>query len=522
MGAGGDLVDGRFQLIERLGSGGMGTVWRARDTVLQREVALKAVRSDAEVSDVSRERVLREARALARLNHPNVVTIHHIVDMDPHPWLVMELVPGPSLQERLSAGPLTPVEAAGLGRQVLSALRAAHAVGIHHRDVKPANVLLRADGTAVLTDFGIAGMRGSTSLTATDELVGSPEYIAPERILGQDDDPASDLWSLGLLLYVSVEGVSPLRRATTLATLAAVLEEPVPPPVRSGALAPVLQALLVRDPAARPDAEQLDAMLARVESGSPPRWEQPTVTASVPPAPALPPGYPPTQVDTPRSALAPGLPQNRKPAVIAVAAAVLAAATAVTTALVLTLRGPGNDGASSVVGTSPSATPTQPATTAASFPPERTAEASAAPTKDATSGATTDPTKQPTTEATRSATPVEQQPPLPDGRWIAQLYSDPVSAGIADRDKRLATIRRSVPEAEVLRSDDYASLRPGYWVIYVPGPFTDGRSALALCAARGRTMANACIGRYLSTSAADFPLQCRPPADRPTGRCTRS
>lgn len=136
------------------------------------------MRSDAEVSDVSRERVLREARALARLNHPNVVTIHHIVNADPHPWLVMELVPGPSLQERLSAGPVTPVEAAGLGRQVLSALRAAHAVGIHHRDVKPANVLLRADGTAVLTDFGIAAMRGSTSLTATDELVGSPEYIA--------------------------------------------------------------------------------------------------------------------------------------------------------------------------------------------------------------------------------------------------------------------------------------------------------------------------------------------------------
>ncbi|MFF4764293.1 protein kinase [Streptomyces sp. NPDC001292] len=522
MGTGGDLVDGRFRLVEQLGSGGMGTVWRARDTVLHREVALKAVRSDAEVSDVSRERVLREARALARLNHPNVVTIHHIVDVDadPHPWLVMELVSGPSLQERLSAGPMTPVEAAGLGRQVLSALRAAHAVGVHHRDVKPANVLLRADGTAVLTDFGIAGLRGATSLTATGELVGSPEYIAPERIRGLDDDPASDLWSLGLLLYVSVEGVSPLRRATALATLAAVLDEPVPPPVRSGALAPVLQALLVRDPAARPDAEQLDAMLVRVESGSAPRWEQSTLAAPVPPPPALPPGYPPTQVDTPKSALAPGLPRNRKPAVIAVTAAVLAAATA-TTVLVLTLRGPGNDEASSAVGTSPSTASAQPATTAASFPPGRTAEASAAPTKDATSGATTDPTGQPTAEATQSAAAPVEQPPLSDGRWIAQLYSEPVSAGIAARDKRLATIRQSVPEAEVLRSDDYASLRPGYWVIHAPGPFPDGRSALAFCAARGRTTANSCIGRYLSTSASDFPLQCRPPADHPTGRCTR-
>ncbi|MEU3345222.1 protein kinase [Streptomyces sp. NPDC006700] len=522
MGAGGELLDGRFQLIERLGSGGMGTAWRARDTLLQREVALKAVRSDPAASDVSRERVLREARALARLSHPNVVTIHHTVDADPHPWLVMELVPGPSLQERLSARPLTPVEAAALGRQVLSALRAAHAVGIQHRDVKPANVLLRGDGTAVLTDFGIAGMRGSTSLTATGELVGSPEYIAPERIRGHDDAPASDLWSLGLLLYVSVEGVSPLRRATTLATLAAVLEEPVPPPVRSGALAPVLRALLVRDPAARPDAEELDAMLARVESASAPRWERPTVTASVPSAPALPPEYPPTQADTPRSALAPGPPRNRRPAVVAVTATVLAAAaTAVTTALVLTLRGPGNDGASSAVDTSPSMTSTQSATTAVSSPSERTAGTAAAPPKGATSGATTEPAARPsaeasrqTAEATRSAAPVEQPPP-PDGHWIAQLYSDPVGAGTADRDKRLATIRRSVPEAEVLRSDDYASLRPGYRVIYAPGPFTDGRSALAFCAARGRTTANACIGRYLSTSAADFPLQCRPPSDRP-------
>ncbi len=513
-------MDGRFRLIEQLGSGGMGTVWRASDTVLHRDVALKAVRSDAEASDVSRERVLREARALARLNHPNVVTIHHIVDTDPHPWLVMELVSGPSLQERLAAGPMTPVEAARLGRQVLSALRAAHAVGVHHRDVKPANVLLRADGSAVLTDFGIAGLRGSTSLTATGELVGSPEYIAPERIRGHDDDPASDLWSLGLLLYVSVEGVSPLRRATALATLAAVLDEPVPPPVRSGPLSSVLQALLVRDPAARADAERLDAMLAQVESGSAPgRWAQPTLTASVPPS--VPPGHVPTRLDSPRPAPAPERRRGRKAVVVAVTAAVLAAATAVTTALVLSLRGPGKDMASEKVGMSPSTASAGPATTAVSSPSARTPVASAEPTKDATADPAARGTAEPTAEATPSATPVERAP-LPDGRWIAQLYSEPVGAGVAVRDERLATVRRSVPEAEVLRSDDFASLRPGYWVFYAPGPFADGRSALAFCAARGRTTANACIGRYLSTSPSDFPLQCRPPADHPAGRCSRS
>lgn len=518
-------MDGRFRLVEQLGSGGMGTVWRAHDTVLDRDVALKAVRPDtAEAPDVSRERVLREARALARLNHPNVVTIHHIVDTDPHPWLVMELVPGPSLQERLAAGPLTPVEAARLGRQVLSALRAAHAVGVHHRDVKPANVLLRADGTAVLTDFGIAGLRGSASLTATDEIVGSPEYIAPERIRGHDDDPASDLWSLGLLLYVSVEGVSPLRRATALATLAAVLDEPVPPPARSGPLGPVLQALLVRDPAARPDAEQLDAMLAQVESGSAPTWAQPTRTTAVPPP--APPGYVPTRLDTPRPTLVSGR-RGRKTVAVAVGAVVLMAATAVTTALLLVPRGPGKDVADGKTGTSPGTASAQPTTTAGSLPPAQPSVASAPPTKDGTAddgptqdGTTASPAR-PTAGTTRSAPPVETAPPS-EGRWIAQLYSEPVDAGIAVRDKRLATIRRSVPEVRILRSDDFASLRPGYWVFYAPGPFPDGRSALAFCAEHGRTTANTCIGRYLSTDPSDFSLQCHPPAHKPAGRCSRS
>ncbi|TXS46613.1 serine/threonine protein kinase, partial [Streptomyces sp. uw30] len=295
MNAPGDLVDGRFELVERLGSGGMGTVWRAHDRVLDREVALKAVRSDADTVGVVRERVMREARALARLSHPHVVTIHQIVAAEPHPWLVMELVPGVSLQRRLDDGPLTPVEAARLGREVLAALRAAHAAGIQHRDVKPANILLRPDGGAVLTDFGIAALQGTTGLTATGELIGSPEYMAPERIRGHDaDHPAADLWSLGVVLYVCVEGVSPLRRPTTLATLAAVLDEELPAPTRSGPLTPVLEALLVRDPAQRPDAARLDAMLAQVESGTAPHWAaQPTVAAATPSPPPT-----PTQLDT--------------------------------------------------------------------------------------------------------------------------------------------------------------------------------------------------------------------------------
>ncbi|MEV0224776.1 serine/threonine-protein kinase [Streptomyces sp. NPDC050704] len=519
----GDMVDGRFELIGRLGSGGMGTVWRARDSVLHREVALKAVRPDAAASDAVRERVLREARALARLNHPNVVMIHHIVEDDPHPWLVMELVDGLSLQERLDNGPLPPTDAARLGRQVLSALRAADAAGVQHRDIKPANILLRADGTAVLTDFGIAALQGSTALTATGELIGSPEYIAPERIRGNDDDPASDLWSLGLVLYVCVEGVSPLRRGTTLATLAAVLDEAVPPPVRSGPLAPVLQALLVRDPAARPDAARLDAMLAQVESGTAPLPVQPatrvmptpgptttpthvlrvpapsTPAPAVPVVPAQPVGEQPTHVQQTR-------PRPRRPMAVVVAAVAVAVAVAATTALVLTLRGSADADTEADGGTGPRAG----ASSSPSTKPSTKPTATPSPTKP---GAT----EAPSLPADETPAPTDASP----GGWIAQLFSEPVGSGTAVRDQRLATIRETVPEARYVRSDDYASLRPGFWVFYAPGPFADGRAALAFCDERGRTTSTTCLGRYLSTAESDYALQCRPPAANPTGRCTR-
>ncbi|AXE76249.1 serine/threonine-protein kinase [Streptomyces atratus] len=318
MNAGGPVrrvIDDRFELVNRLGSGGMGMVWRAHDLALHRDVALKEVRppdpalaeNDPEAARLLRARVLREARALARLDHPGVVTVHHIVDGGEHtyPWIVMELVPGASLAERLAEGTLTPVEAADLGRGVLSALRAAHAAGIHHRDVKPANVLLRADGRPVLTDFGIAAIRESTSLTATGSIIGSPDYMAPERIRGEEGDPSSDLWSLGMMLYVAVEGRHPLRKATTLATLAAVLNEEIPPPRQAGPLTPVLNALLTRDTAARPGAEELDRMLASVsapvsEPVGAPRQSPAAPQDSVPPGQetptrqdAVPPGHGP-------------------------------------------------------------------------------------------------------------------------------------------------------------------------------------------------------------------------------------
>ncbi|MFE2206272.1 protein kinase domain-containing protein [Streptomyces rubiginosohelvolus] len=326
----GRVIDGRFTLVERLGSGGMGMVWRARDEALHRDVALKEVRPpdpalaeyDPEGARTLRARVLREARALARVDHPNVVTVHHIVDPgeDGYPWIVMELVAGSSLHDRLATGPMEPADAAELGRGILSALRAAHAAGIQHRDVKPANVLLRPDGRPVLTDFGIAAIRESTSLTMTGALIGSPDYIAPERIRGTEGDPSSDLWSLGMMLYVAVEGRHPLRRATTLATLAAVLDEEIPPPVRAGALAPVLSALLTRDIPARPAAETLDRLLAEAARGGGSTPPTPTERVRERPASAHPGSVhaAPTQSATPPPRPGPGFasfgaPEDRVP-----------------------------------------------------------------------------------------------------------------------------------------------------------------------------------------------------------------
>ncbi|MEU8525409.1 serine/threonine-protein kinase [Streptomyces sp. NPDC048629] len=323
------LVDGRFRLISRLGSGGMGTVWRARDIALDRDVALKEVRPpDPAVEDANpgfaaqlRERAVREARALARLSNPHVVTIHHIVEPQDgsHPWIVMELVEGSSVYDRLAAGPMPVPEVLALGRQVLSALRAAHTAGIQHRDVKPANVLLRHEGGAVLTDFGIAAFDGATSrLTSTGDLIGSPEFIAPERVRGEEGNPASDLWSLGMLLYVAAEGHHPLRRATGLATVVAVLDDPIPAPVRSGALGPVLTRLLVRDPAQRPDGALLDRLLADAEAeaeggaaaapapaaASAPAASVPAPSAPIA-APAAPGPYAPTPAPYPHPAYGP-------------------------------------------------------------------------------------------------------------------------------------------------------------------------------------------------------------------------
>ncbi|MGW5972376.1 serine/threonine-protein kinase [Streptomyces sp. NPDC055186] len=284
------VVAGRYRLLSPLGEGGMGTVWRARDEVLRREVAVKEVRAPAGLpaADVERmyTRLEREAWAAARITDRNVVTVYDVATEDGRPWIVMELVRGLSLADVLDAeGPLDPRRAAHVGAEVLAALRAAHGAGVLHRDVKPANVLIANDGRIVLTDFGIAVVEGSSALTMTGEVVGSPEFLAPERALGRTPGPESDLWSLGVLLYASVEGHSPFRQDTPLSTLRAIVDEELPPPRRAGPLTPVLEGLLRKDPAERLPAERARQDLRLVAAGGiPSRGDAPRAgTAGAPP-----------------------------------------------------------------------------------------------------------------------------------------------------------------------------------------------------------------------------------------------
>ncbi|KDN74563.1 serine/threonine-protein kinase [Streptomyces sp. SudanB52_2052] len=273
------LVAGRYRLADSIGSGGMGRVWRAHDEVLHRSVAIKELTAALYVSESEQAillaRTRAEARAAARISHTAVVTVHDVLEHDGRPWIVMELVEGRSLADAVKEeGRVEPREAARIGLWVLRALRAAHTAGVLHRDVKPGNVLLGRDGRVLLTDFGIAQIEGDTTITRTGEVVGSVDYLAPERVRGHDPGPSSDLWALGATLYTAVEGRSPFRRTTPLTTMQAVVEEEAAELRHAGPLAPVITALLRKDPASRPDPSEAERMLAEAAEGRRPNAAQ--------------------------------------------------------------------------------------------------------------------------------------------------------------------------------------------------------------------------------------------------------
>ncbi|CAL9477895.1 Serine_threonine-protein kinase PknD [Streptomyces sp. enrichment culture] len=288
------LLAGRYRLGDVLGRGGMGTVWRAVDETLGRTVAVKELRFPSNIDEEEKRRLitrtLREAKAIARIRNTSAVTVYDVVDEDDRPWIVMELVEGKSLAEVIREdGLLDPRRAAEVGLAILDVLRSAHREGILHRDVKPSNVLIADDGRVVLTDFGIAQVEGDPSITSTGMLVGAPSYISPERARGHKPGPAADLWSLGGLLYASVEGTPPYDKGSAIATLTAVMTEPLEEPKNAGPLRDVIYGLLTKDPAQRLDDAGARAMLkAVINAPDETEPEHPADATKVVPLPARP------------------------------------------------------------------------------------------------------------------------------------------------------------------------------------------------------------------------------------------
>ncbi|MFI5526825.1 protein kinase [Streptomyces platensis] len=368
----GRLLAGRYRLADVLGRGGMGTVWRARDEVLGRTVAVKELRFPGGVEEDEKRRLitrtLREAKAIARIRNNGAVTVYDVVDEDDRPWIVMELVEGRSLAEVIrDDGPLSPRRSAEVGLAVLDVLRAAHAAGILHRDVKPSNVLMSDDGRVVLTDFGIAQVEGDPSVTSTGMLVGAPSYISPERARGQKPGPPADLWSLGGLLYACVEGVPPYDKGSAIATLTAVMTEPVEPPKSAGGLEEVIYGLLVKDPAGRLDDAGARALLLDAVHAPEARKPEPPLDETramvLPTVPKERAKAKPDSTPKPKPAAKSRVPRKPKPAAVPVAEPAAAGGTA-------------SDGATA--GTSKAAAGAGSAKAAATSTPERTERPNAA------------------------------------------------------------------------------------------------------------------------------------------------
>ncbi|MEU0508521.1 protein kinase [Amycolatopsis sp. NPDC006125] len=312
----GNLLAGRYRLESRVGAGGTGVVWLARDERLERQVAVKQLWPGPAQSEQARQRILREGRNAARLRHPNVVTVHDVAEHNGQPVLVMEYVPSRSLAEVVAEqGLLTPEAVARIGLQAAGALAAAHAAGIVHRDVKPGNLLVADDGTVKIADFGISRATGDSALTQGGLVSGTPMFLAPEIARGEEPTPDSDVFSLGATLYDAVEGVPPFGDdENPIALLHRVAAGEVPEPRYAGPLAPVLMAMLRPDPAQRPSTVQVVTALQAVADGQPvpPRTlnpararTQPVVTPSsltVPVAPVAGPGGAGTRVNAPVAA----------------------------------------------------------------------------------------------------------------------------------------------------------------------------------------------------------------------------
>ena len=289
----GELIAGRYRLVNRIAVGGMGVVWEGWDELLARRVAVKQVLIQPGLSEadalLARHRVIREARITARLHHPHAVTIYDVVDDGEYPCLIMQFVPSDSLNGLLrQRGTLPPARVRRIGADLASALQAAHAAGIVHRDVKPGNILITADGSAKLTDFGISHAAGDVTLTSTGMVSGTPAYLAPEVARGGTSDYSADVFSLGATLYASMEGTPPFGLdPNPMAILHRVASGQLIPPKQSGELTPLLMQMLASDPADRPSMAEVSRTLT-LPAVAPPAVSHPAVSTPAVSSPAMP------------------------------------------------------------------------------------------------------------------------------------------------------------------------------------------------------------------------------------------
>ncbi|MFD0379575.1 serine/threonine-protein kinase [Streptomyces sp. NPDC127112] len=410
------VIAGRYRLGKRLGRGGMGTVWRASDELLGRAVAVKELHVGEGKEAAG---ALREARTVAQIKHPHVVVVHDVVEDDGRHYIVMELVEGGSLADRLGAdGPLDTGETARVGLALLGALGAAHERGVLHRDVKPANVLMEAGtGRVVLTDFGIARLAGSTTISETGAFVGSPEYTSPERMQGAAAGPASDLWSLGALLCAALTGESPFHRDSLGGVLHAVVQDEIRPPAQAGPLAPLVRGLLERDTERRLGAAEAQRMLsAYVTTGSLPLLGSAPAPAPGRPAVPAPVGWSPTERATAQTGPA-SAPEPRAGLRAGLVAALVVVAVVGAVAVTSLLSGPAGGGRDTAQDDRPGRAPAT--ATSAPRPP---AASPVTATATATATATT------TVTAPPPAPPASAGKPAPAGY---RRVADPAGFGLA-------------------------------------------------------------------------------------------
>ncbi|WP_410610305.1 serine/threonine-protein kinase [Amycolatopsis sp. lyj-109] len=375
----------RYRLLEPIGGGAMGTVWRAQDEKLDRTVAIKELLlphdHDEQRTQEAKNRAMREARIAARLQHSHAITVFAVLEEEDRPWLVMEYLPSKSLALVLGEEPATVDDAIRVGVQISSALAGAHRAGVVHRDVKPANILVAEDGTAKITDFGISRAIGDVKLTATGEIAGTPAYLAPEVARGEDADYAADVFSLGATLYAAVEGQSPYGTADNpIALLYKASSGEIVPPEKAGRLTPLLLRMLASEPAERPSMDEVEqellALLPEVEPGE--SVLAATIPETEPPAvPVL-----PAAVTVPAGEVTAVSPGARKGLIaVGAGAALLCVAVVVAILLVVRQKAPQDNVAapppSQTPATSASAAPSTPQSTPAPSSPPSSAPSTA-------------------------------------------------------------------------------------------------------------------------------------------------